>query len=30
MQTFMHKDRPEVRNDLADLAGARYVYAVES
>jgi putative DNA primase/helicase len=30
MQTFLHKDRPEVRNDLADLAGARYVYAVES
>jgi P4 family phage/plasmid primase-like protien len=30
METFMHKDRPEVRNDLADLAGARYVYAVES
>jgi putative DNA primase/helicase len=30
IQTFMHKDRPEVRNDLADLAGARYVYAVES
>jgi putative DNA primase/helicase len=30
MQTFMHKDRPEVRNDLADLAGARFVYAVES
>jgi putative DNA primase/helicase len=30
MQTFTHKDRPEVRNDLADLAGARYVYAVES
>jgi putative DNA primase/helicase len=30
METFMHKDRPEVRNDLADLAGARFVYAVES
>ena len=30
MQTFLHKDRPEVRNDLADLAGTRYVYAVES
>jgi P4 family phage/plasmid primase-like protien len=30
IQTFMHKDRPEIRNDLADLAGARYVYAVES
>ena len=30
IQTFMHKDRPEVRNDLADLAGTRYVYAVES
>ena len=30
METFMHKDRPEVRNDLADLAGTRYVYAVES
>jgi putative DNA primase/helicase len=30
MQTFIHKDRPEVRNDLADLAGTRYVYAVES
>lgn len=29
METFMHKDRPEVRNDLADLAGARYVYALE-
>ena len=25
METFLHKDRPEVRNDLADLAGARYV-----
>jgi putative DNA primase/helicase len=30
IQTFMHKDRPEIRNDLADLAGARYVYAMES
>jgi putative DNA primase/helicase len=30
IQTFMHKDKPEVRNDLADLAGSRYVYAVES
>jgi putative DNA primase/helicase len=30
MQTFLHKERPEVRNDLADIAGARYVYAVES
>jgi len=30
IQTFLHKDRPEVRNDLADLAGARYVYAVET
>jgi putative DNA primase/helicase len=30
IQTFMHKDRAEVRNDLADLAGSRYVYAVES
>lgn len=30
ISTFLHKDRPEVRNDLADLAGARYVYAVES
>ena len=30
IQTFMHKDRAEVRNDLADLAGARYVYAVEA
>ena len=30
IHTFLHKDRPEVRNDLADLAGTRYVYAVES
>lgn len=30
METFMHKDRQEVRNDLADLAGARLVCAVES
>jgi putative DNA primase/helicase len=28
--SLLHKDRPEVRNDLADLAGARFVYAVES
>ena len=25
METFLHKDRPGVRNDLPDLAGARYV-----
>lgn len=30
MTTFMHKDRDQVRNDLADLAGARVVCAVES
>jgi putative DNA primase/helicase len=30
MESFMHKDRPEVRNDLADLAGRRVVCAVES
>jgi putative DNA primase/helicase len=30
METFMHKDRPEVRNDLAALAGSRFVSAVES
>jgi putative DNA primase/helicase len=27
---FMHKDRQEVRNDLADLAGSRFVCALES
>jgi P4 family phage/plasmid primase-like protien len=30
MRTFMHKDRDEVRNDLADLAGSRVVCALES
>jgi putative DNA primase/helicase len=30
MDSFMHKDRQEVRNDLADLAGSRFVYALES
>jgi len=30
MESFMHKDRQEVRNDIADLAGARYIVAVES
>ena len=30
MESFMHKDRNEVRNDLADLAGARVVCAVEA
>jgi putative DNA primase/helicase len=30
MESFMHKDRQEVRNDLADLAGARVVCAVEA
>ena len=29
MESFMHKDRAEVRNDLADLAGARFVCALE-
>lgn len=30
MKSFMHKDRDEVRNDLADLAGSRFVCALES
>lgn len=30
MGSFMHKDRQEVRNDLADLAGSRFVCALES
>jgi P4 family phage/plasmid primase-like protien len=30
MQSFMHKDRQEVRNDLADLAGSRFVCALEA
>jgi putative DNA primase/helicase len=30
MESFMHKDRPEIRADLADLAGARVVCAVEA
>jgi putative DNA primase/helicase len=30
MSTFLHKDRPEVRNDLADLAGMRLVCAIET
>ena len=30
MESFMHKDRQEVRNDLADLAGSRFVCALES
>jgi len=30
MDSFMHKDRQEVRNDLADLAGSRFVCALES
>ncbi len=30
MSSFMHKDRDEVRNDLADLAGSRVVCALES
>jgi len=30
MRSFMHKDREEVRNDLADLAGSRMVCALES
>jgi putative DNA primase/helicase len=30
MESFMHKDRAEVRNDLADLAGARFVCALEA
>ena len=30
MSTFLHKDRPEVRNDLADLAGMRLVAAIET
>jgi len=29
MESFMHKDRPEVRNDIADLAGSRMVCALE-
>jgi putative DNA primase/helicase len=29
METFMHRDRQEVRNDLADLAGSRFVCALE-
>jgi putative DNA primase/helicase len=29
MESFMHKDRQEVRNDLADLAGSRSVCALE-
>ena len=28
--TFLYKERDEVRNDLADLAGSRYVSAVET
>jgi putative DNA primase/helicase len=30
MESFLHKDRQEVRNDLADLAGSRCVCALES
>lgn len=30
MESFLHKDRQEVRNDLADLAGSRFVCALES
>jgi len=30
MESFMHKEKTEVRNDLADLAGARVVCAVEA
>jgi putative DNA primase/helicase len=30
MATFMHKEHETVRNDLADLAGSRFVCAVES
>jgi putative DNA primase/helicase len=30
MGSFMHKEREEVRNDLADLAGSRFVCALES
>jgi putative DNA primase/helicase len=30
IESFMHKDRQEVRNDLADLAGSRFVCALES
>ena len=30
MNTFLLKDRPEIRNDLADLAGSRLVVASES
>lgn len=30
MESFMHKERTEIRNDLADLAGARVVCAVEA
>lgn len=29
MESFMHKERQEVRNDLADLAGSRFVCAME-
>jgi putative DNA primase/helicase len=30
MSSFMHKERDEVRNDLADLAGSRVVCAIET
>lgn len=30
MESFMHKERTEIRNDLADLAGARVVCALEA
>jgi putative DNA primase/helicase len=30
MSSFMHKEKEEVRNDLADLAGSRFVCALES
>jgi len=30
MESFMHKDKAEIRNDLADLAGARVVCALEA
>jgi putative DNA primase/helicase len=30
MESFMHKDKTEIRNDLADLAGARVVCALEA
>jgi len=29
MESFMHKEKQEVRNDLADLAGSRFVCALE-